>query len=96
MLNGYGLADWSSIQAALSQQGENVVLTLDNGETVTFLNTTVASFSSDNFIVSYVTTSSVSCESNAAASGGSSASANPARSLYDLPLWLTVFWKEDF
>jgi len=93
VLNGYGLADWAAIQAALSQQGENVVLTLDNGETITFLNTTVASFSSGNFIISYVPTSTVSCD--AAASGGSSSSANPARSFYDLPLWLTAFWKED-
>ncbi len=50
VLHGYSLADFAALRSAMRQVGSDVVLTLDNGETVTFLNHSVADFTSDNIV----------------------------------------------
>jgi beta-glucanase (GH16 family) len=49
LLSGYGYANITALMTHLAQSGSNVILTMDNGETVTFNNTTVAVFNAGNF-----------------------------------------------
>jgi beta-glucanase (GH16 family)/Ca2+-binding RTX toxin-like protein len=50
LLNGYGFPDFASVRAAMTQNGANVILTMDNGETLTFSNTDVNAFTAENFV----------------------------------------------
>jgi beta-glucanase (GH16 family) len=50
-LDGYGLADFGAIRARLQAIGADAVLTLDNGETLTFRNLRPDQLSSDDFQV---------------------------------------------
>jgi beta-glucanase (GH16 family) len=49
--------DWASIQSALKQVGSDVQLNMGGGQTLTFRNETVASFSSSNFLLPVQTSS---------------------------------------
>ena len=51
VLHGYSLTDFVTVQSAMRQSGSNVVLTLDNGETVTFLNHSLSDFTADNIVL---------------------------------------------
>ncbi|MFT8247218.1 family 16 glycosylhydrolase, partial [Roseomonas sp. BN140053] len=58
LLDGYGVATPSSVLAGLKQIGSSVVLSLDNGETLTFLDQYVAAFRAANFAVTNVSAGS--------------------------------------
>jgi Ca2+-binding RTX toxin-like protein len=49
VLDGFALGSFSAVQAAMTQSGANTVLTLGNGEALTFLNVAKNSFSADDF-----------------------------------------------
>ncbi len=51
-LNGFtGLAGFASVQAAMTQVGSDVVLNLGSGQTLTFRNVTVSSFTANDFML---------------------------------------------
>jgi serralysin len=43
--------NFSQVQAAMTQVGANVILKLDNNDAIKFLNTTIAQFTADNFLL---------------------------------------------
>jgi beta-glucanase (GH16 family) len=51
-LNGYGFTSFAQVQAAMTQQGADVLLTLDANDAVLFRNTTVAAFNAGDFLLS--------------------------------------------
>ena len=51
-LMGYAqFSNFAQVQSAMTQMGADVVLQLDGNDAIKFLNTTIASFSSDNFLL---------------------------------------------
>ncbi len=48
-LEGYGFTDFAGVQAAMTQQGADVVLHLAKGDTLTFLNEQISDFSASDF-----------------------------------------------
>jgi Ca2+-binding RTX toxin-like protein len=51
-LNGYGFNTFSQVQAAMTQQGTDVVLNLDANDAIVFRNTTISSFNASDFLLS--------------------------------------------
>jgi beta-glucanase (GH16 family) len=49
-LQGYNLADFNAVKAAMTQSGNNVVLALGNGDHLTFNNHKIADFKAANFV----------------------------------------------
>ncbi|MFT8246751.1 carbohydrate-binding domain-containing protein [Roseomonas sp. BN140053] len=58
LLNGYGFATTSAVLGALKQVGSSVVLTSDNGETLTFLHAQKAKFSAEHFALTNISSGS--------------------------------------
>lgn len=54
LLSGYGYASPAIVKSNLTQSGSHTVLTMDNGETITFQNTTASAFNIGNFKVANV------------------------------------------
>jgi beta-glucanase (GH16 family) len=50
-LNGYNFTSFAQVQAAMNQQGANVLLTLDANDAVLFEGVTLASFTASNFVL---------------------------------------------
>jgi beta-glucanase (GH16 family) len=50
-LDGYGFTSFSQVQAAMTQQGSDVLLKLDANDAVLFKNTTVSAFNADDFLL---------------------------------------------
>jgi Ca2+-binding RTX toxin-like protein len=51
-LEGYGLSSFAGVKAAMTQQGSDVVLHFGNGETLTFQDKTIGSFTAADFTFS--------------------------------------------
>jgi len=51
-LEGYGFSSFAGVQAAMNQQGSNVVLDLGNGETLTFQGKSIGDFTAADFTFS--------------------------------------------